>query len=139
DRRFALHRAGAGHPPDGLLDGELPPLADFPLELGIRLGTPRVLFVAHGPHASRGCRCSRGSVAAAALHNAASIADGIPSNGLVHARLQELLGSLNAAQADMRVRRLPNRPIPGAGSAGCAVARRLLDRSDSPGASRAEG
>src|SRR4051794_7280244 len=52
DRRFAFHRAGTGQPPDGFLEGELAPLTDFPFEFGVRLGSPRVLVVAHGLSAS---------------------------------------------------------------------------------------
>src|SRR4051794_6933150 len=39
DRRFSFHRAGTGQPPQGFFRGELTPLADFPFEFGIRLGT----------------------------------------------------------------------------------------------------
>ena len=53
NRRFTFHCAGTGQPPNGFRKGELTPLTDFPFEFGIRLGTLRVLVVAHMLSASK--------------------------------------------------------------------------------------
>ena len=53
DRRFAFHCAGTGQPPYGFRQGELTLLEDFSFEFGIRLGTLRVLVVAHVLSASK--------------------------------------------------------------------------------------
>ena len=52
DRRFALQRTGTGQRPDGLVRDEPTTLTNLPFELGIRLGTLRVLVSAHGLSAS---------------------------------------------------------------------------------------
>jgi hypothetical protein len=46
DRRLAFHGAGTSHAPDGFGQGELPFLADFPFEFGMRISTLRFRIVA---------------------------------------------------------------------------------------------